>query len=466
LQKYKPNLSSYAFLNFKHFIMKTKQILQYFLLLGLFMTSCTSIERYESPVTTLSTKSSFDNIFALSEKEVVLRASHFFEELAKSGKENVETRSISSMNLNMKTPVVKTIIRTIRYSEDDIELVPVYVINYTDSRSKVAGGFIVMIGDKRLNTVLAYSDSGSWGDEDAIMQNFANLFWINVDELIKNELAGKSLYLKTKSGDPCEYNIEQAFYDNAKRLVQPAIWSQLDPYNWKLGLRSSSCPPHQQVSSYWAVGCWATAMGQIMAYHKKPTSGSYTNYLGQTINATYTWNTMLTSQYISSLSSQGKEMVQNLLAQIGHQMVLNTYGYYVPLMSYGCAGSNSDMPKARAGFAAMGYTTAPTGFDYSYNAVSSEIYANRPVAARDEYSGTVHPFTDHAWVMDGVNHQMVVETTVKYCPNQSPTVVGTNVYYIDYVYCNLGAEIPSNWNGYYLSNIFPPNRVAILTNIQ
>ena len=45
-------------------------------------------------------------------------------------------------------------------------------------------------------------------------------------------------------------------------------------------------------------------------------------------------------------------------------------------------------------------------------------------------------------------------------------LLNTLQYYVDYVYCNLGAETPSNWNGYYRSDIFPPDQTAILTHIQ
>jgi len=455
--------------------MKIKQVIQYFFLLGFLGASCTSIERYEPLNITLSTKSPLGNKFSLSEKEIVEKAAQFFQKLEESGKDNAETRSISSMNLSEKTPQVKMVIRTIRYGENDVEHVPVYVINYTVKRGNSTGGYVVMTGDQRLNSILVYSDSGSWGDNDPSIQNFVNFFWENVDELIKRELAVNSLYPITKSRaihlpcDFCYYYSEFDYIDNAKRLAQPALWSQLDPYNGKLA--PNCTPPPTGKSLYYPVGCWATAMGQIMAYHQKPTSGSYTNYLGQTVNVTYNWNTMLTSQYAGNLSSQGQEMVQHLLAQIGQLQVLNNYGYYYPLMTYGCSDSGSDMYKARQGFALMGYSTAPIGVDYDYNAVSSEIYANRPVAADAWNIGS--PFTKHAWVMDGVNSQTVVQTKYRYCPTvptgvHNPIVEDILYSYINYVYCNLGAETPGNWNGYYRSDIFLPiqTETAILTNIQ
>ena len=463
--------------------MRAKYVFQCVLLIGFCMASCTFKEEVTS-APTLATKSFVDNKYALSEQEIVLKAEQFFLGIESSKQSNGEARSISDMNLSEKMPQVKTVVRTIEYAEDDTEQIPVYIINYTDKRSKATGGFVVMTGDKRLNQILVYSDTGSWGDEDPLIQNFSDMFWRNVDEFIKNELAASDLSIITKSGsiDPCEYYSVFEYHDNAYRLLQPALWSQLDPYNAKLA--PVCTPPPTGYSLYPPVGCVATAMGEIMAYHKKPTSGSYVNYLGTTVSTTYNWTTMLDSQYIGGLSSTGQEMVQNLLAEIGQLMVLNQHGYYYPLMTYGCltknpitgeleGGSKSDMASARQGFALMGYTTAPIGIDYDFNAVVTEINANRPVFACGN-KNLSSPLKSHAWVMDGVNQQMVIEYIYRYCPSledddDNPHLMNTLFSYPNYVYCNIGAEIPANHNGYYRSELFLKYTVedtVILTNIK
>ena len=453
--------------------MKLKQIMQYVLLLSLLVASCTSIEKDTVFTSTLSTKSFGDNEYALSEKEAITKAEQFFLGLEELGRNNTAARSISSMNLSAKAPQVKTIIRTIEYDRNDIEQVPVYVVNYKDKKTNAAGGYVVMVGDKRLNRVLVYSDTGAWGEEDLMMENFLNLFWGGVDEYIKHELALSSFATETVTntipvtrghGDGdcpyCDYYSAYAYIDNAKQLARPAVWSQLEPYNEKLA-PLPTCPPFPEPvpSSFYAVGCVATAMGQIMAYHKRPTSGSYINYLGQTVNTAYNWNTMLTSPYANSLSSQGKEMVQHLLAEIGQRVI--------PAMVYECIGSRADILQAYNGFRNMTYSTAYEIL-YNYSTVSSEIYANRPVVAfGNKY--LVHPFTSHAWVMDGVNTQTVVKGLYKYCPTlpNDPPVLQyiLESHTLDYVSCNIGTEIPINWNGYYLSFLFSSN-TQILTHIQ
>ena len=141
------------------------------------------------------------------------------------------------------------------------------------------------------------------------------------------------------------------------------------------------------------------------------------------------------------------------------------------ITSGGSGPSTGGTILVRSGFTNMGYITAALGEDYNYNAISSEIYANRPVyaggwtLANYQYNNT---FALHAWVIDGVNQQMVIETVVQHCPWQPPVVVDTYFNYHNYVYCNLGAETPSNYNGFYLSDLFIPNynNAFILTGIK
>jgi len=444
--------------------MKTNQkTLQYVLALTFCVVSCTSIKNEVSLDPSLPlTKSLVSNAYALTENEAVARAAQFFNGIENTTIGISQSRSVSSMNLSEKTEKVTIFVREI-----DSEPIPVYVINYAHKQSKSAGGYVILVGDKRIdkaNSILAYSDNGSWGSIEPLMQNFLDLFWRKTDEFIKSELLGRSSSSQNSRGGyghpPCPHCLEFSiiyYFDDMKRLSQPALWSQLDPYNVKLnpmcgGTGYSLYPP---------VGCVATAMGQIMAYHQKPTSGSYTNYLGTTVSTTYNWSTMTTSQYIGSLSSTGQEMVQNLLAEIGKLSVLSPYGYTEQLMSYGCylgpntgTGSFSCMAYARQGFALMGYTTAPLGIDYDYSAVVYEIDSNRPIFA---CGGGYLPstFQHHAWVMDGVNSQKVVEEVYWECPwIGGLELLYKNTSYVNYVYCNLGAEIPSNKNGFYNSSLF------------
>jgi len=366
------------------------------------------------------------------------------------------------MNLSEKKERVAMVVRDI-----DFEQIPVYIINYADKRSNKAGGYVILVGDKRINkasNILAYSDTGSWGNEEPLLENFLDLFWGNVDGLIRNELAISSSNSKNSRNSfghsQCQHCLQFSIhyhYDDAKRLSQPALWNQYDPYNAKLAPVCSPLPIG--LSLYYPVGCVAVAMGQIMAYHRKPASGSYVNYLGTTVNTTYNWTTMTTSQHIGLLSLTGREMVQNLLAEIGQKVS----------MIYSCLNSGASMTSARAGFAAMTYTTAPLEIDFDYGAVAFEIASNRPVLAYGR--ANLSPlFRNHAWVMDGVNSQKVVEEVYWECPwIGGMELLYTITSYVNYVYCNLGAAVPGGLSGYYNSNLFKNyfnSDTIILINIR
>jgi hypothetical protein len=431
------------------------------LLVSFFSISCTHIEKDVSLTTSISTKSLANDKFSLSEKEAIDKAEQFFLGIEHSKQHEGVSRSISAMNLSEKVPLIETVVRMIKNDKNDIEQIPVYIINYIDTRNLAAAGYIVLVGDKRLNGVLVYSDTGSWNTKDPAIQNFINFFWENVDDMIKNELetidstsrGPDSPYVRLYGHPCCSYCDEYSvfsYYDNAKRLNQPALWGQYEPYNKKL---EPACDNFIYYSGYYPTGCWATAMGQIMAYHQKPTSGSYVNYDGQTVNTNYNWSTMLTSQFAGSLSSQGLDMVQNLLAEIGEKVN----------MLYYCSGSSTTIYNARAGFIAMNYTTSPV-LNYSYSTVNSEIYLDRPVAIR---GGNSYIFGNHAWVIDGVNSQKIIEEIYWECSwiGGNKILLDTFVTYVDYVYCNLGTMTPNTGNGYFRSDIFN-NFSSILIQIQ
>jgi len=206
--------------------------MQFLLLLGLFVASCTSIQNEVMSDTVLPTAKSFTgNAYALSESEAVIKAEQFLYAIENSNQGNGEARSIAAMNLSEKNVQVETIIRYVEYMQDDLrnyELIPVYTINYTHKKSREAGGCVVLIGDKRVNKkIFVYSDTGMWDNENYAAQGFLYWFWTNVDEVIKSELEKSIFSLKTKS-DPCEYNYEWLYSDNVKLLPQYILSSVIN----------------------------------------------------------------------------------------------------------------------------------------------------------------------------------------------------------------------------------------------
>ena len=442
--------------------MKAKHMLQYILLLSFCLASCTSTKEEVTLAPTLSTKSFADNRYAIPEKEIVLKAEQFLIGIKNSMHGDSETRSTVVMNLHEKEPQVETIIRYIEYKRDEMnnyDQVPVYIINYPYKKSKAAGGFVILTGDKRIkNNILVYSDAGSWDNENPNAQNFLFWFWANVDKLITEELAENSWYPTTKSYIPPECLSYYCYTDltlSEKRLPQITQWHQDSPFGDKL---IPMCNFYAYGSMYPPVGCVAVAMAQIMAHHKKPTNGSYIDWLGTIVNTTYNWTNMLTSPNINSLNPTYKEQVQHLMAEIGYRVD----------MIYTCTDSNpSDMNNLVPAFGAMGYSIPNSHVYYQYSTIVSEINANRPVFAADINHQVTSVFYEHAWMIDGYSSTRRVETITVVCPNMLPYEI-INMYDSYFAHCNMGHGITSGlgYNGYYNSLTLDNSRTGIFTHIQ
>lgn len=174
--------------------------------------------------------------------------------------------------------------------------------------------------------------------------------------------------------------------------LMTSMWGQENPYN-------DSCPSY--------VGCVATAMGQIMRYHKWPITGrgwhkyipnENPDYGTQYANfgaATYNWD-LMPDRLRSRSSVAEKRAVQQLLYHVG--VAVN--------MSYTNDGSGSydvDVPMALSAYFKYNHKTLKVCFEDNYTAddwialIKSEIDAGRPVL----YTGSTKDDEGHAWVVDG-----------------------------------------------------------------
>ena len=208
-------------------------------------------------------------------------------------------------------------------------------------------------------------------------------------------------------------------------------WGQRpSPYNDSLPICAST-------SLKDPAGCVAVAIAQIMAYHQKPTSGSYIHPVNlRTRNTTYNWSGMKSVSDAQNLTNTTyRSQVANLLAEIGYKCS----------MSYNCDGSGSNIYYAYEAFTLMGYQPNMLISSYDFSNVKSEIDANRPVYMRGTRAGGV----GHAWVVEGYQTKDWVEKMVRECPGvpteESYTGEGGTIFYL---YFNLGWNGSSN--GYYL----------------
>ena len=202
---------------------------------------------------------------------------------------------------------------------DDLKLV--YTAGDTKGRSCVyvfnAGsnaGFVLVSAEDRAAEVLGYSDTGSF-DLYRMSPEMRNWMEGYVDEIT---------YIR-------DNNVETAPQKstNGGKKVAPLLgnimWDQGAPYN-------NMCPDYD-ISSKCATGCVATAMAQVMYYHRWPETGkgSYTYAPaimgGRTLTADfgsthYSWDDM-TPKYDSNSSEAGCDAVAELMLHCGISVSMN-----------------------------------------------------------------------------------------------------------------------------------------------
>jgi len=135
-------------------------------------------------------------------------------------------------------------------------------------------GFIVVSPDTDITPVIAYSFKGNFPLED--FQDNVLLHMVTWD--MENRLEAIPILpddLKEKNNDLWEEYLlsENSFLDTQVRATQygpylTTYWKQGSPYN-------TSCPRDPVTGNTSVVGCVATAMAQIVNYHKYPSSVTF-----------------------------------------------------------------------------------------------------------------------------------------------------------------------------------------------
>lgn len=252
-------------------------------------------------------------------------------------------------------------------------------------------GFVVVAGDDEVAPVLGYNLEGN--------VNSGNIpdgmrYWL---ECYDREIA----YIRENAHPNLPNLVEKVagteYTQSYEPLLGPIKWNQDDPFNLK-------CPMQDGVRTY--VGCLATAIGQIMRYHKWPETGKgaieYVTEGGLKVSANmegfkYDWDNMLPA-YTASATQVQKDAVSDLLFHAG-------------------AASLMEYTNVASGASTANLTTAlMKNFSYSKNlkvitrnatsyeswvaAIQGELAARRPVY----YTG-IGSDGGHAFVLDGYDGQ-------------------------------------------------------------
>lgn len=399
-----------------------------FALLSLGIVSSCSKDASPNEISLLSSKSTSLVPFRTAE-EAKAEAIQVLSALGKGEARSVATQNIQSVHYLLP--------EAIRSEKDNVAGGGVYIVNFQNN-----GGYIILSEDKRETPILSISLKGNLSPKDTLPPSAlmmlanaqGNLHDTQTDYL--DEGCPVDVPCDEETNKPVKFTYYNEYgswevVESVEPLV-PVRWHQYYPFNSKLDLVDGSLPP---------VGCVATAVMQIMCYHRIPKFYNW-NELIRTVNSEYSSET---------LASLGKD--------IGRKDLLN--------MNYTLKGSGADGANVARTLRHYGYQTIGLQ-KYEVKSVKQAIKEKRPVYVqgfsmkyKHEKRGTlwlIIPDTQvywttehgHAWVLDGIK---TLRRKVKRV--RAPFYKVMSEYYetIDLVHCNLGWG-DTKYNGYYAHQNF------------
>ena len=290
----------------------------------------------------------------------------------------------------------------------DLNAAPIYVVSRGDGN-----GFVLVAGDSRVEPVWGVVERGNYVEgenpgfdivlaqmKDDIAQAIAakeslrgdSTYTALMDKLaLANASASKSDRPQKAPVDPppvIDYPenydrveiVEKNPYYEIEYEYGPLLktrWGQNWPYNLVLHNTHPDCP----------VGCVATALAQIMAYHKHPVYMAATGH-------TYLWDRMLADSK-DVWPEDAVASVGYLMVDLGLPQYLNMK--YASNASGALCGTN--VQQTLDGF---GYTCSAHS-SYDYAKVLSDVKQNMPVHVCGD--NVAKNENGHTWVADGALYQ-------------------------------------------------------------
>ena len=251
-------------------------------------------------------------------------------------------------------------------------------------------GFVIVSGSDLTSSIIGYSDEGTFDLQD-MPENLRSWLQSYIDQIKwmeKNHINAATNTVRRATA--------------VKSSVSPllsTLWDQNAPYN-------NMTPLYDDVN-HAATGCVATAMAQVMNYHKWPAAtttameGYTSSKYGKTVdavlaNTTIDWNNMI-DDYRSSYTSEQGTAVANLMIYCGTSVKMD-YGEESGASSAMAVQSMKDFfdYDASARFIYRSDYSYQEWIDISYN----EIAESRPVL----FSGS-STTGGHAFIVDGYDDE-------------------------------------------------------------
>ena len=257
-----------------------------------------------------------------------------------------------------------------------------YVFNFGDK------GYVIAAADDCAAPVLGYSDAGAF-DPQAMPDNMRAFLEAYQAEIAAAVAAGAPAGVQVPCEAPQRHDIEPLITTK---------WSQTEPYN-------ALCPMDGDYQC--VVGCVATAMAQIMNYHKYPTTGQGTNTYTTNIGGndvtlsldfstvTFDWDDMLPSYGYGVEYTDAQAAAVAELSYAAGVSVNMMYGSGIS------AAYSSDVPHALCKY--FGYNRSMRKVErLPYTTAQWEgILYNELAAARPIYYDGQSSAGGHAFVCDG-----------------------------------------------------------------
>ncbi len=333
------------------------------IVLTFFLSACQK-ENFEKASTIRKKDPDVSTILA---KKVAQNFTAEINYLKKSSKRNTSVPSISDLE---KKEIDEVII-----IPDENDSPAIYVVTF------IPQGYVVVSATKRESPILGYSENAIF-DLENIPLGMINWLSGRLDKIqvlkysegfqIPDEV--EKQWAQAAPPEDKEVVVSGGTEHEQKGPLLTTQWGQLSGFNTLLEPIDGELPP---------AGCVATAIAQVMKYHKFP--------------ANYDWSAML--------DNRGTYETAKLMKDIGVAVK----------MDYSLDGSGANVEEARKALInTFGYSASAKHVSYNTNSVIMEINNNRPVIMEGyhtHYTTTTgwwifernarHYETGHAWVCDG-----------------------------------------------------------------
>lgn len=351
------------------------------------------------------------NSTKISPEEASLQAQHFLEQL--SHKDN--TRSTKFAVISSIQALKKKKVSSLTRSSTEVEQLPdtlMYIITFDNQ------GSVLVSADRRLPGLLAYWENKEIDNQEEFQDEGMRLFWDGLYDFICDKLV---------VSPPVDFDFPP-FGPNpglytfcVDTLVSPLLrtnWGQWEPYNFYCKTPSGHSAP---------TGCVATAVAQLLAYHKSPSS--YANHI-------YDWDEILVDGEVP-LTTQAQLMVAHLMADLGSLMGMNYTDTLSTVNSDSVSHCLDTLNYHHVGLV-----------DYDYSICMNEILNQRPVYIKGAVSEQLSN-KGHAWIIDGA---MVTSYHIPITHYLTGHTIILREQISHLVHCNWGND--GTYNGFFISNAF------------